>query len=301
MKKKTAPWLPIDSAWWPAIAETIPHPWPAEAVSMDLRWWEDQETMGRAKRPGRPALRARWGWTDRKARNAMKAAPERQKSSQSPARVQPASSQSPETDTQTPDIIGPRVQPESSPRPARVQPESPRVIKHKTQDRRHKTENKTITSDRPSPVRQVWVEINKIRIEKMPGAKDLKLTKARSQQLKARIMEHSATDVQAVIKWWLVSRHPRADYLRENGHGIDTLLRASNFAKYLEMAQEPKQGAPAQRVVHLPKFKKQLPPLSTYPPTAVKTAEAELASLRDSCTHESWDKLLRTALQQAAV
>ena len=58
------------------------------------------------------------------------------------------------------------------------------------------------------------------------------------------IMEHSATDVQAVIKWWLVSRHPRADYLRENGHGIDTLLRASNFAKYLEMAQEPKQGAP---------------------------------------------------------
>ena len=47
MKDKTSPWCPIDVAWWPAIAEALPHPWPDEAAKMDLRWWADQEAMGR--------------------------------------------------------------------------------------------------------------------------------------------------------------------------------------------------------------------------------------------------------------
>ena len=89
MKDKQAaqPWLPMDAAWWVEIANTIPRPWPREAVYMDLRWWDDQEAQGRAKRPGRAALCQRWGWTDRTARNAMKDGEKWERSSQSPARV----------------------------------------------------------------------------------------------------------------------------------------------------------------------------------------------------------------------
>lgn len=71
---------PMDAAWWPEIANALPRPWPKEAAWMDLRWWRGQvratarvaqeivrDGRGRfkvARMPGRPALRARWGWTD---------------------------------------------------------------------------------------------------------------------------------------------------------------------------------------------------------------------------------------------
>jgi hypothetical protein len=205
MKDKISPWCPIDVAWWPAIADALLHPWPDEAVKMDLRWWADQEAVGRVKRPGRPALAARWGWPDRQARNAMRDAPERQASSQRPATVQRASSQRPENDTQTLDIIRAGVQPVSSQRPGTVQPASPRAELHTTNNTLQTTDNKTLTSDkpppveRPKPVRGVFNEIVRLRLEAWPGARELTLTKARAQILKARITEHSGEDVIAVV------------------------------------------------------------------------------------------------------
>ena len=76
-------WDRIEGHWWPSIADALPRPWPREAVLMDLRWWDGQErincaTGGRSggRRPGRPALCQRWGWTDRTARNLMAAVEE---------------------------------------------------------------------------------------------------------------------------------------------------------------------------------------------------------------------------------
>lgn len=239
MKDKTSPWCPIDVAWWPAIAEALPHPWPDEAAKMDLRWWADQEAMGRVKRPGRPALAARWGWPDRQTRNAMRDAPERQVSSPRPATVQRASSQRPETDTQTPNIIRPGVQPVSSERPATVQPASPRAELHTTHNTLHTTEDKTLTSDSLAAIRQLWDELNGLRKSLDSAARPLKLSSSRQRSLKARLKEHSAADVVAVVEWWLRSSHQRAQYLRDNGYGIDTVLRPANFTTYLELASLP--------------------------------------------------------------
>lgn len=71
---------PMDAPWWPAMANAMARPWPKEAAMMDLRWWRGQvgatervagemarDGRGRfkvARMPGRPFLRARWGWTD---------------------------------------------------------------------------------------------------------------------------------------------------------------------------------------------------------------------------------------------
>jgi len=66
-------WVPFNANWWPKVAENIPKPWPRELVLFDLRWWADHENMQRGSRPGRPALRRRWGWTDYATKQAMKA------------------------------------------------------------------------------------------------------------------------------------------------------------------------------------------------------------------------------------
>jgi len=64
-------WDPMEAKHWPMICASIPRPWPREAVLHDLRWWAARERMGDGKRPGRPVLEARWGWTSHKARGAM--------------------------------------------------------------------------------------------------------------------------------------------------------------------------------------------------------------------------------------
>jgi len=87
---------------WELAAEHIPHPWPAEAAIADLRWWQDRQRMGREDAlPGRPTLRARWGWTDHKVRKLLKnrelwADDFRQRiASPSPANRQPANGSKP--------------------------------------------------------------------------------------------------------------------------------------------------------------------------------------------------------------
>lgn len=64
-------WVPFDADSWPIVAEYLAKPWPREAILFDLRWWADQERMGRQARPGRTALRDRWGVTDWQAKKAL--------------------------------------------------------------------------------------------------------------------------------------------------------------------------------------------------------------------------------------
>ena len=54
--------------------------------------------------------------------------------------------------------------------------------------------------------------------------------------LVARIGEHDAEAVETVLRWWAFSGHSRAEFLRDKGLGLKTVLRSSNFAEYLEMA-----------------------------------------------------------------
>jgi hypothetical protein len=103
---------------------------------MDLRWWSDQErtTNGQIRRPGRPSLAIRWGWTDRQARSIMadtaawsdpklltrqseRPADVQRASSERPADVQRASNERPATSTTNAENIKEM----SSERPASVQ------------------------------------------------------------------------------------------------------------------------------------------------------------------------------------
>lgn len=70
------PLVVMDSRWWPAIAEVLIAsgvPWPEDAILADLRWWQDQERVGRAKRPCRSALERRWRVGNTVARRLLKA------------------------------------------------------------------------------------------------------------------------------------------------------------------------------------------------------------------------------------
>jgi len=121
------PFVPLDAAWWPAIAERLEasgEPWPEEAVCMDLRWWADQERMGRKRRPGRPTLSKRWGWSDRKARTIMARAEQWGDTFPRPARGQAPSSKRPADDQPAPRQARPRRDPGSNARPAGDQPGS---------------------------------------------------------------------------------------------------------------------------------------------------------------------------------
>ena len=99
---------PMEAVWWPVIAASIPKPWPREAAMMDLRWWSGQEAATRslqmrrvATMPGRPALAARWGWTDWAVKSLLRAEPEwadplrETSASAPPALRQPAASEPP--------------------------------------------------------------------------------------------------------------------------------------------------------------------------------------------------------------
>lgn len=236
-ERKTAPWLPIDSAWWPNIAIELPLPWTREAVMMDLRWWIDQERMGRRKRPGRPALCKRWGWSDWQARSLMKDEAAWKQN------LQPASSPPP-TDIQDSTANLLKSQPAlSSPPPARLQPASTRADIHKnTRTQEHTSEvAKATMSDKPDPLKVVWDRVLEIRAKHRPKGRRIKLTASRRRALGARLKDHDADELYRVIEWWLISEHSTAVWLREQGYDVDTLLRPANFDRYLEMAHADSQ------------------------------------------------------------
>ena len=81
---------------WPDIAAALPAKWPDAAVGMDLRYWENEQRMGRRGRPGRPALIKRWGWTDHRVRTFIKSGCwEDETTSEPPANRQPTASRPP--------------------------------------------------------------------------------------------------------------------------------------------------------------------------------------------------------------
>ena len=90
-------WERIEADWWPAIAASLPRPWPREAVCMDLRWWRGQEAaQGRKLMPARRPLQERWGWKEWDTRMILReeaAWSDPQKLSQTPPKLLPKLSQ----------------------------------------------------------------------------------------------------------------------------------------------------------------------------------------------------------------
>jgi hypothetical protein len=62
----------IDAAWWSSACAVMEKPWPREAVWMDLRFWASRFALDGTERPGRLSLASRWGWSEGKARDAMR-------------------------------------------------------------------------------------------------------------------------------------------------------------------------------------------------------------------------------------
>ena len=65
------------------------------------------------------------------------------------------------------------------------------------------------------------------------------LTKARRSKLRERLSDFTADELVEALRWMMTSRHPRAVFLQEGGYNVDTLLRASNTAQYVEMSKAP--------------------------------------------------------------
>ncbi len=149
-------------------------------------------------------------------------------------------------------------------------------------------------------VAKVWDEIQTKRKAVVPGAKQMTLTKPRRKVLKARLVEHCEQDVLSVVDWWLNSTHKRAVYLRQEGHGIDTLLRPSNFPQYLDFSKEAK--SPTRRKPKpdpkAPPKRPQLPTLADYSSEEIRKAQTELIALRDGMKPATWKNAILTYLHQ---
>ena len=226
MTKKVAPWLAFDVRLWPSIAAALGKPWPAEAVQFDLAWQADQIKVGRWQAKGRPALMIRWGWKDWKAKQVMadfkttsKPPANHQKTAAKPARLLDQTTSKP---------------------PANHQLAGESLIYNKTTEQQINNNVELATPALELAV--LWQSINDLR-----DGRALKLNAARAKVLRARVVEHSAEEVLDVVSWQATSQHPRAVYLREQGYGVDTLLRAGKFAGYLEMVgagwQQPSAAA----------------------------------------------------------
>lgn len=226
-----APWIAMDSNWWQNIAIELPKPWPRDAVMMDLRWWSDQERMGRKKRPGRAALSKRWGWGHKRVRNAMKA----EETWGSPVihRGQRGASEGPAKGQKTNSKLPKSQKPRAMQGPCRGQVGAPRaeLQNNKTTEQQSSLES----SKEDTSVSDLWKEINEARKE-AGSARALKLTAKRRRALGARLKEHTTDDMMRVVDWWIHSDHHRATWLRDGGYSIDTILR--HFDEYLDLSHQ---------------------------------------------------------------
>jgi hypothetical protein len=214
MSKKVAPWIAFNVRLWPSIAAALAKPWPPEAVQFDLAWQADQIKVGRWQAKGRPALMIRWGWKDWKAKQAIA---DFKTTSEPPANHQKTVAKPARLLDQT-----------TSKPPANHQLAKSTLIYNKTTELQSNTNVELVTPDLELAV--LWQKINDLR-----AGRALKLNRARAKVLRARVAEHSAAEILQVVEWRHTSQHPRAIYLREQGYGIDTLLRAGKFAGYLEL------------------------------------------------------------------
>ena len=91
-----------------------------------------------------------------------------------------------------------------------------------------------ITSQ-PIDLDQLWAQLEDIRLQAVPGTKRGTLGKRRDT-LRIRVAEHGEEMVLHAWRWWWHSGDRRARYLRDEGYGMSTFLRASKMRDYVDHA-----------------------------------------------------------------
>jgi hypothetical protein len=88
------------------------------------------------------------------------------------------------------------------------------------------------------PASAIWDEVNRARLDAVPGARPIDLTDARRRALVARVQDSGADAVALVWRWALTAADERAAFLRGGGYLTpETLHRASKFPAYLDRAR----------------------------------------------------------------
>lgn len=211
---------------WPEIADSIPRPWPEAAVGMDLRWWSNEERMGRKGKPGRSALVERWGWTSHKVRTFISSGTwEDGIASESPEVRQPTASESP-APTSANLHNGAETASESPADRQDSASESPHARRLTTEQLTTEELNKGKPSRDPSPPIQEKVTV-RLSGQRVPAA--VRRAALESRQPKAEILEAvnaiaaficerkiGADDGDAVVRAWCeLDFPPIADFRRE--------------------------------------------------------------------------------------
>lgn len=273
----SAPWFAVDERDWEEGAAEIPKPWPLAFARMDLRHHENRARMKAAPFPGRVALMARWGWTDRQVRRLLDADdwhdPSRpvargdlrqkwagvQRAANEPPTERPTECQ--QDDGPTPDIdTNPPTECQQSVQRAANEASIARASSGTTINHDETTNTQAAACEQEpaaneaglSPAAalgQFWRELMAIRTAAAldpvdPGTeaqhvRELELTDPRRRSLSARVRDFGTTRLAEAWRWMWTSRHERAAYLRAGGSPADTFLRPSNCVKYIELAESP--------------------------------------------------------------
>ncbi len=298
MKDRQArtPWLAMDLHWWPTIADTLPRPWPPEAVYMDLRWYADQEEQGRHRRPSRPALCARWGWSDWKARQAMKAEeiwgkPKKmRKTNRKPTDDQPMTNRN-----AAPKPLKTQ-QPASAKPPENLQETSPRALKQNTKNKTHILKHTKSADAYRQKAECVFLEIKKKADHIFDEHQKLEFDQRARRLIKARLAEDGEDKLFAVVNWWVSSSHRRAVFLREKQHGLGTVLSRAKFKEYYGFAKPP----PPRLVPEPRSTPADLPGFSAYTQEEIAVVEHDLAGLKPTMSDSAWRDMVLQALSLAA-
>jgi len=139
-------WEPLPSAVWQEVAPLLPQPWTPGQAAHDLRVYAAQVRLDKRRRvPGRPTLRARWGWSDRQVRKLLinETAWQDPRFKERTATGQSADSY--RTDKRP--IVGVETSGADSYRTATGQPMSTRADLHNTQPTDHTTPSSPPTGD----------------------------------------------------------------------------------------------------------------------------------------------------------
>ncbi len=208
------------------IAARIDPPWPRELALIDMKYWEHRIQFGQAKRiPGRPALRARWGWTDHAVRSLLRAEEWKNDTpvaSGSPADRQPVASVGVIESGSTAIF--------ASPSPADRQPISTARVQE--------TEIKeSYVALEKAPEIQVWEHWRDIEVDgRKPHGRAKVLRAIHAGNVRRRIADTSTADCVLVIDY---AHDPASGYWPYGCKAwcLGTLMRPKHFDRLLEEAR----------------------------------------------------------------
>lgn len=125
-----------------------------------------------------------------------------------------------------------------SQKPAKEQPETSH---HGRGSYKNTTKQNRKPKHTSSEIDVVWEEMETVRLEANPKGKRRKVG-GRRHTLQLRVNEHGKDAVLHAWVWFWNSNDRRARYLRDEGYGVQTFLRAGNLRDYIDKASDWTHG-----------------------------------------------------------